>query len=78
MQVRDIRMYYEEAGTGKPLLVLDGWGSSGQVTMIEDHAGEGDSVARVCCVGVEVRDHTPSMAGAMLFASVWTYVEQIS
>jgi pimeloyl-ACP methyl ester carboxylesterase len=27
-QVRDMTMHYEEAGTGTPLLVLDGWGSN--------------------------------------------------
>jgi len=25
IQVRDITMYYEEAGTGRPLLLLHGW-----------------------------------------------------
>jgi hypothetical protein len=78
MQVRDIRMYYEEAGTGKPLLVLDGWGSSGQVTMIEDHAGEGDSVARVCCVGVEVRDQHALDGRRNAVRQRLAYVEQIS
>jgi len=33
-KVRDINMRYEEAGTGRPLLVLDGWGYSGHLTMI--------------------------------------------
>ncbi|HEV2035917.1 MAG TPA: hypothetical protein VGU71_17275 [Candidatus Dormibacteraeota bacterium] len=33
-KVRDITMTYEEVGTGRPLLVLDGWGYSGQLTMI--------------------------------------------
>jgi pimeloyl-ACP methyl ester carboxylesterase len=33
-KVRDITMQYEEAGTGRPLLVLDGWGYSGRLTMI--------------------------------------------
>jgi pimeloyl-ACP methyl ester carboxylesterase len=31
-KVRDISMFYEEIGTGRPVLVLDGWGSSGLVT----------------------------------------------
>src|ERR1700736_698975 len=33
-KVRDINMQYEKAGTGRPLLVLDGWGYSGHLTMI--------------------------------------------
>ncbi|HET6311768.1 MAG TPA: SCP2 sterol-binding domain-containing protein [Candidatus Nitrosotalea sp.] len=33
-KVRDITMTYDEAGTGTPLLVLDGWGYSGHLTMI--------------------------------------------
>jgi pimeloyl-ACP methyl ester carboxylesterase/putative sterol carrier protein len=33
-KVRDITMNYEEVGTGRPLLVLDGWGYSGRITMI--------------------------------------------
>jgi pimeloyl-ACP methyl ester carboxylesterase/putative sterol carrier protein len=33
-KVRDITMTYEEVGTGRPLLVLDGWGYSGHVTMM--------------------------------------------
>jgi pimeloyl-ACP methyl ester carboxylesterase/putative sterol carrier protein len=31
-KIRDITMQYDEAGSGKPLLVLDGWGYSGLVT----------------------------------------------
>jgi pimeloyl-ACP methyl ester carboxylesterase/putative sterol carrier protein len=33
-KVRDIAMHYEEAGAGRPLLVLDGWGYSGLITMV--------------------------------------------
>ena len=33
-KVRDITMTYEEVGTGKPLLALDGWGYSGRLTMM--------------------------------------------
>jgi pimeloyl-ACP methyl ester carboxylesterase/putative sterol carrier protein len=33
-KVRDITMTYDEVGTGTPLLVLDGWGYSGRLTMI--------------------------------------------
>ena len=33
-KVRDITMTYDEVGTGTPLLVLDGWGYSGRMTMI--------------------------------------------
>jgi pimeloyl-ACP methyl ester carboxylesterase/putative sterol carrier protein len=33
-KVRDITMTYDEVGTGTPLLVLDGWGYSGHLTMI--------------------------------------------
>jgi pimeloyl-ACP methyl ester carboxylesterase/putative sterol carrier protein len=33
-KVRDINMQYDEAGAGRPLLVLDGWGYSGHITMV--------------------------------------------
>ena len=33
-KVRDLTMTYEEVGTGRPLLVLDGWGYSGRLTMM--------------------------------------------
>jgi pimeloyl-ACP methyl ester carboxylesterase/putative sterol carrier protein len=33
-KVRDITMTYDEVGAGTPLLVLDGWGYSGRLTMI--------------------------------------------
>ena len=33
-KVRDITLTYDEVGTGIPLLVLDGWGSSGRITMV--------------------------------------------
>lgn len=32
-KVRDISMHYEEVGTGRPLVVLHGWGLNGRMTM---------------------------------------------
>ncbi len=33
-KVRDITITYDEVGTGRPILVLDGWGYSGHLTMV--------------------------------------------
>jgi pimeloyl-ACP methyl ester carboxylesterase/putative sterol carrier protein len=41
-KVRDITMNYDDAGTGRPILVLDGWGYSGHLTMVVNEPVFGD------------------------------------
>ena len=41
-KVRDITITYDEVGTGRPILVLGGWGYSGHLTMVANEPVYGD------------------------------------